>query len=110
MRSMPTPRHQRRFSSSFSVMAGRETGTPGRLMPLWSETAPGTMHSQLTSVSVTDSTFSETLPSSMRMTSPGLQSPGRPLNVVETRSWLPMMSSMVMVNLSPRLRMILPLD
>ena len=90
---------------SFSLMAWTETATPGRLMPLWLETGPGTSTTVVTSVSVASVTRTETLPSSMRSTSPGRQSPGRPLNVVETRSFVPTMSSVVIVKVSPTSRM-----
>src|SRR5699024_1034634 len=51
--------------------------------------------------SVTSVTRTETLPSSMSSTSPGRQSPGRPLKEVETRSRVPSMSSVEMVRVSP---------
>ncbi len=42
MMSAPVRIAQRRSASSFSVRAGRDTATPGRLMPLWLETGPAT--------------------------------------------------------------------
>ena len=70
---------QRRSASSFSDMAGTETATPGRLMPLLLETGPGTVTTQVTSVSVTSTALRPTLPSSIRIWSPTFTSPGRPL-------------------------------
>ena len=86
---------------SFSLIAGMETATPGRLMPLLFETGPGTSTTVVTSVAVTSVTRTDTLPSSISRESPGRQSPGRPLNVVETRSLEPTMSSVVMTKVSP---------
>ena len=79
MKSTPRLSAQRRSSVSFSDSAGTDTATPGRLMPLLLETLPGTTTSVTTSVSSTETTFSRTLPSSIRSGSPGFTSPGRPL-------------------------------
>ena len=100
--SMSFESAQRRSRSSFSLMAGTDTATPGRLIPLLLETGPATTTSQSTSVGETSKARSPTLPSSIRTWSPGFTSPGRPLKVVEQRSLVPRMSSMVMVKRSPR--------
>ena len=79
IKSAPARSPQRRSSSSFSDIAGTETATPGRLIPLLLLTNPGWMHLVTTSLPLTSTTSTVTLPSSMRMRSPALQSPGRPL-------------------------------
>ena len=82
MKSTPIRSAQRRSSTSFSDSAGTETATPGRLMPLLSLTLPPTITVVWTSCPSTESTFSRTLPSSMRIGSPAPTSSGRPLYVV----------------------------
>ena len=99
--STPVRSAQRRSRSSFSDRAGTFTATPGRLIPLLSETMPGTSTSASTSVSVTSTARRRTLPSSTRSTSPGATSPGSPLWVVPTSSRVPGTSRVVMVIRSP---------
>ena len=83
---------------SFSDSAGTDTATPGRLMPLWLLTLPPTRTSHTTSVpSLTSVTRSRTLPSSIRMGSPAVTSPARPLYVVPLISALPSTSRVVIV-------------
>lgn len=100
---MSTPRcsAQRRSASSLSLRAGTLTATPGRLMPLWSETGPATTTSVVTSVSVTPVARRATLPSSISSGSPTETSPGRPLWVVEQISRVPGTSRTVIVKVSP---------
>ena len=86
---------------SFSDIAGTETATPGRLMPLWLLTGPATSTSVWTSWSFTAVTRRCTLPSSMRIGSPGLTSPGRPSYVVPTTSASPGTSRVVMTSSWP---------
>ena len=62
---------------------------------------PGTSTRVTTSVSVTSRTRTATLPSSISRRSPGAQSPGRPLKVVPTSSFVPGTSRVVMVKVSP---------
>ena len=104
MKSAPARRPQRKSSLSFSDSAGTETATPGRFIPLLLLTAPGSMHFVTTSFPLTSTTSTVTFPSSIRMRSPGLQSPGRPLYVVPTLSFVPGTSSVVIVKISPRAR------
>ena len=99
--SMSFESAQRRSLSSFSLIAGTETATPGRLIPLLLDTWPPTTTSQSTSVGETSKARRPTFPSSIRTWSPGFTSPGRPLKVVEQRSLVPRTSSMVMVKRSP---------
>ena len=108
MKSAPSLRPQRRSSSSFSDSAGTDTATPGRLRPLLFETGPGTSTRVTTRGPFTSTTRTSTLPSSMRIGSPGRTSPGRPLWVVETSSLVPSTSSVVMVKVSPTSRKCLP--
>ena len=74
-----SPSAQRRSAMSFSLIAGTDTATPGRLMPLLLETLPPSAVRQRTRGPSTSSTSSATRPSSIRMRSPGLQSPASPL-------------------------------
>ena len=99
--SAPCARPQRRSARSFSVSAGTDTATPGRLMPLWSEIRPGTSTSVTTSVSVTTTARSRTRPSSMSNGSPGCTSPGRPVYEVLTIVSSPATSREVIVKRSP---------
>ena len=69
---------QRRSSLSFSDIAGTDTATPGRLMPLLFDSVPPSSTWHTTSVSVTAVAIRASLPSSMRMRSPAVTSPGRP--------------------------------
>ena len=101
MMSAPVRMAQRRSASSFSVRAGRLTATPGRLMPLWEETGPATTTLVCTLLPSTLVTSRRTLPSSIRIGSPGWQSPGRPLKVVEVMCSSPSTSSVVMMNSWP---------
>jgi len=101
MTSAPSCSAHRRSVLSFSERAGTDTATPGRLMPLLFETGPGTSTSVRTRGPSTSTTRTATLPSSMRSRSPGLQSPGSPLKVVEQISLVPSTSSVVMVKVSP---------
>lgn len=78
MMSAPVRMAQRRSASSFSVRAGRETATPGRLMPLWEDTGPATTTLVYTLLPSTLVTSRRTLPSSIRIGSPGWQSPAGP--------------------------------
>ncbi len=103
MMSAPVWMAQRRSFSSFSVRAGSDTATPGRLMPLWLETGPATTTLVYTLLPSTFVTSRRTLPSSMRIGSPGWQSPGRPLNVVDVMCSSPSTSSVVMMNSWPSL-------
>ena len=74
---------QRRSSMSFSDSAGTLTATPGRLMPLWLLTLPPTSTRVVTSVVRRPSTTaSRTLPSSIRIGSPGVDVAGQPVYVV----------------------------
>ena len=57
------PKYSRLF---FSLMAGTDTATPGRLILLLLETGPATTTSQSTSVGETSKARSPTLPSSIR--------------------------------------------
>ena len=84
-KSTPWRRAHRRSSMSFSLMADTLTWTPGRLMPLWLLTCPPISTLVVTSVSETAMVRSRTRPSSMRISSPALTSPGRPAYVVEQR-------------------------
>ena len=79
IKSAPAAKPQRRSSLSFSDSAGTETATPGKLIPLLLLTVPGSITLVTTSLPLTSTTSTVTFPSSMRMRSPGLQSPGRPL-------------------------------
>ena len=101
IRSKLLRRAKRRSSSSFSESAGTLTATPGRLMPLLLLTGPGTTTLVTTSVSLTLTASSCTLPSSIRIMSPGRTSAGRPLKVVLQRCTSPRMLSMVMVKVWP---------
>ena len=76
--SRPVASAQRRSISSLLVSAGALIATPGRLMPLWSETFPPTTTVVRTRAPVLPVTSSWTLPSSMRIRSPGLTSFTRP--------------------------------
>ncbi|CAB4657799.1 unannotated protein [freshwater metagenome] len=102
MKSAPARSPQRRSSISFSDIAGTETATPGRFIPLLLLTAPGSMTLVITSLPLTSTTCTVTFPSSINMRSPALQSPGSPLYVVPTRSFVPSTSSVVIVKISPR--------
>ena len=93
---------KRRSSMSFSDSAGTETATPGRLMPLWLLTLPPTSTSVRTSWPSTSVTRSRTLPSSMRIGSPTLTSPGSPSYVVPATWSSPGTSRVVMVHSWPR--------
>ena len=88
---------------SFSDSAGTDTATPGRLMPLLLLTVPATTTSVTTSVSSTEVTRRRTLPSSIRIGSPGFTSPGRPLYVVPHWLTSPATSRVVIVNVAPLL-------
>jgi len=101
MRSAPSFRPQRRSSSSFSESAGTFTATPGRLMPLLFDTGPATMTSVRTRTPSVSSTLTFTLPSSISRKSPGFTSAGSPLKVVLQISFVPRMSSVVIVKMSP---------
>ncbi len=101
MRSAPSSRPQRRSASSLSDSAGTFTATPGRLMPLLFETGPATMTRVVTTVPSVSRTSTRTLPSSISRKSPGFTSSGRPLNVVPTSSFVPRMSSVVILKMSP---------
>ena len=92
---------QRRSSMSFSDIAGTETATPGRLMPLLLLIGPGTITRVSTSGPSTESTSRRTLPSSMRIGSPGCTSPGSPSYVVEQSFASPGTSRVVIVNSLP---------
>ena len=70
-------------------------------MPLLLLTGPGTTTLVTTSVSLTLTASSCTLPSSIRIMSPGRTSAGRPLKVVLQRCTSPRMLSMVMVKVWP---------
>jgi hypothetical protein len=76
--STPVASAQRRSSWSLAVSAGALTATPGRLMPLWSETRPPTTTRVRTRVPATPVTSTWTLPSSIRMRSPARTSSARP--------------------------------
>ena len=79
IKSAPALSPHRKSSLSFSESAGTETATPGRFIPLLLLTAPGSIHLVTTSFPFTSTTSTVTFPSSIRIRSPGLQSPGRPL-------------------------------
>ena len=80
MKSTVRWRAKRRSSMSFSDIAGTDTATPGRLMPLWLLTLPPTSTSVTTSVpSLTSVTRSRTLPSSMSSGSPTVDVAGETL-------------------------------
>ena len=102
--STPWRRAQRRSRSSFSLSAGTLTGTPGRLMPLWSDTRPPTITSVITSVAVTSTALSSIAPSLIRIWSPGLTSSVRVCSVVDARSAVPGTSSVVITNRAPGTR------
>ena len=70
-------------------------------MPLWSLIGPATLTRVITSWPSTETTSSRTLPSSMRMGSPGLTSPGSPSYVVEQTDASPGTSRVVIVNSWP---------
>ncbi len=106
--STPFRSAHRRSSVSFSLIAGTLTATPGRLMPLLLLTGPPTTTSVITSVSVTSVACNVSRPSSIKIRSPALTSPGRPLYVVEQRSTVPSMSSTVIVNVAPFTSVSLP--
>ena len=99
--STPLRSAQRRSSVSFSLIAGTLTATPGRLIPLLLLTLPPTVTSVITSVSVTSVARRAIRPSSIKIRSPGLTSPHRPLYVVEQRSTVPGTSSMVIAKVAP---------
>ena len=79
MRSARRRMAQRRSSTSLSDMAGADTATPGRFRPLWSETRPPSMTSVTTRGPSTATTRNPTLPSSTRISSPGVHVPGQTL-------------------------------
>ncbi len=91
----------RRSSMSFSERAGTLTATPGRFSPLLSLTLPPTSTRVTTSWPSTSVTRSRSLPSSTRIGSPGLTSPGRPAYVVPQIVWSPSTSRVVITNSSP---------
>jgi hypothetical protein len=74
------------------------------LIPLLLLIGPPTTTSVITSVSVTSIARKLIRPSSIKIASPGLTSPGSPLYVVEQRSTVPWMSSVVIANLAPSAR------
>ena len=76
--STPSASANRRSSASLGLSTGADTATPGRLMPLWSETMPPSTTSQDTSVPSDDSAMSFTRPSSISSVSPALRSLARP--------------------------------
>ncbi|MNY80509.1 hypothetical protein D3C86_2215870 [compost metagenome] len=65
------------------------------------DTAPATMTFVVTVTPSVSTTSTRTLPSSMRRKSPGFTSCGSPLKVVPEISLLPMMSSVVILKMSP---------
>ncbi len=77
--SAPSRSANSRSSTSFSDSAGTFTATPGRLIPLWSEITPPSMTMVRTRGPSTSVTWSDTLPSLIRMVSPLATSPGSPL-------------------------------
>ena len=99
--STPSLSAQCRSSTSFDDMAGTLTRTPGRLIPLWSLSAPAISTQHSTSVPSTSTTRSRTLPSSRSTTSPGPTSPGNPEYVVEQMLRSPTTSRVVIVNSWP---------
>ena len=99
--SAPARRPHRRSSRSFCVIAGTDTATPGRLIPLWSEMRPGISTSVMMSVSVTSRARSRMRPSSTSSGSPGCTSPGSPAYEVPTISCVPSTGRVVMVKRSP---------
>ncbi len=86
---------------SFSDSAGTLTATFGSEMPLLLDTIPPSTTRQTMSLLLTPVTSTATLPSSMSNRSPGFTSRGSFLYVVDTRSAVPMMSSLVIVTVSP---------
>ena len=100
--SHPTRSAQRKSSTSFSDRAGTLTATPGRLSPLLLEIVPPSTTRVTTRGPSTAVTSRATLPSSIKMRSPGSQSPGSPANVVEHIVASPSTSSVVMVNVASR--------
>ena len=100
--STPCLRAQRKSEISFSESAGTLTATPGKLIPLLSLTVPASVTLVSTESEVTSKTSSPTLPSSIRIRSPILQSPGKPEYVVPQIVASPATSRVVIVNESPR--------
>src|SRR5882724_905022 len=87
---------------SFGVMAGMETGVPGRLMPLRAESTPPTFTRQRTSFPSTATTSRRMEPSLISTGSPIDKSSGRPSYEQENRCAVPRMAgSTVMVVSAP---------
>ncbi len=101
MKSTPTSRPTKRSRRSFSVSAGAETFTPGRLMPLLFLSVPPMTTRVVTSVSSFSITSSDNKPSSSSSMSPGFTSPGSPVYVVETMSCVPGTSRVVKMRSAP---------
>ena len=99
--STPCFNAHRKSEMSFSESAGTLTATPGRFIPLLSLTVPASVTRVTTESELTSTTSKPTLPSSMRMRSPTLQSPGKPEYVVPQIVASPGTSRVVMVNGSP---------
>ena len=102
IKSTPWRSAQRKSATSFSESAGTLTATPGKLMPLLSLTTPASVTLVITESEVTSITSSSTLPSSIKIRSPGLQSPGSPEYVVPQMVESPKTSRVVIVKVAPK--------
>ncbi|CAB5161770.1 unannotated protein [freshwater metagenome] len=67
MKSAPARNPHLKSSISFSDIAGTETATPGRLIPLLLLTAPGSITLVTTSLPFTSTTWTVTFPSSIKI-------------------------------------------
>ena len=101
IKSTPWRSAQRKSAISFADSAGTLTATPGKFMPLLSLTIPASVTFAITESEVTSITSRPTLPSSIKIRSPILQSPGNPEYVVPQIVASPMTSRVVIVKLSP---------
>ena len=102
--SIPCFRPNSRSLRSFTVMAGIDSATPGRLMPLCSPSRPSLMTSHRTSLPRMLRTRSSIKPSLRRMRAPGESSRARSGNVVDIRVSFPGTSWGVMVTIAPLFR------
>ena len=99
--STPCFNAHRKSSMSLVESAGTLTATPGKLIPLLSLTTPASVTLVITASFVTSTTSRPTFPSSIRIRSPGLQSPGKPEYVVPQIFASPGTSRVVIVKVSP---------
>ena len=100
-RSMPCSTAKSTQDTSSSVTAGRLMSAPGRLRPLWEESAPPTSTSQRTSSPATSVTRRRIVPSARKAVSPGCRAAASPGQETETRSASPADSCVVSVKGRP---------